>query len=102
LGCVLYEMLAGAPPFTGPNAAAIVMRHVVDSVPPLGTVRSTVPLAVIEAIDRALAKSPVDRFSSIGDWKDAIRHGAQTTGTASVVQTTILKPPATPPTRLLG
>ena len=45
LGCVLYEMLAGQPPFTGPTAQAILARHAIDPVPSLRTVRSTVPLA---------------------------------------------------------
>jgi tetratricopeptide (TPR) repeat protein len=64
LGCVLYEMLAGEPPFTGPSAQAILARHAVDPVPSLRTVRSTVPPAVEHAITRALAKVPADRFAT--------------------------------------
>lgn len=62
LGCVLYEMLAGVPPFTGPNARVILARHSVDVVPPLRTARDTVPAGVEAAIMRALAKTPADRF----------------------------------------
>ncbi|HET7380932.1 MAG TPA: serine/threonine-protein kinase, partial [Gaiellales bacterium] len=62
LGCVLYEMLAGVPPFTGPNAQVILARHSLDAVPPLRTARDTVPASVESAIMRALAKSPADRF----------------------------------------
>src|SRR5207247_233310 len=58
LGCVLYEMLAGGPPFTGPSAQAILARHSLDPVPPLRTVRRTIPEWLEEAIEQALAKAP--------------------------------------------
>jgi len=63
LGCVLYEMLAGMPPFTGPTPQAVFARHSLDAVPPLRTVRDTVPQPVEAAIVRALAKSPADRHA---------------------------------------
>jgi serine/threonine-protein kinase len=63
LGCVVYEMLAGEPPFTGPTAQAIAARHLRDPVPPLRTVRD-VPESVDTAIRRALAKAPADRFAT--------------------------------------
>jgi hypothetical protein len=72
LGCVTYEMLAGAPPFTGPTGQAILARHAVDPVPPLHTVRATVPVAVEEAIERALAKVPADRFPTAGEFARAM------------------------------
>jgi tRNA A-37 threonylcarbamoyl transferase component Bud32 len=72
LGCVAYEMLAGSPPFTGPTAQAILARHAVDPVPPLHTVRATVPPAVEAAIERALAKVPADRFSTADDFARAL------------------------------
>ncbi len=58
---MLYEMLAGQPPFTGPNARAIMARHAMDSVPGLRLVRDTVPEEVEDAILCALAKVPADR-----------------------------------------
>src|SRR5215211_3434140 len=58
VGCLLYEMLAGTPPFTGPNAMAIMARHMMDPVPRLTTVRPTVAPHVTAAIERALAKNP--------------------------------------------
>jgi serine/threonine protein kinase/tetratricopeptide (TPR) repeat protein len=64
LACVLYEMLAGVPPYTGPTAQAIIARRLADPVPPLRTVRSTVPVAVEQAIMQALAKVPADRFAT--------------------------------------
>ena len=66
LGCVLYEMLSGNPPFTGSTAQAVVARHLVDPVPPIRTVRPEVPVAVERAVSRALAKSPADRFPTAG------------------------------------
>ncbi len=62
LACVLYEMLAGVPPYTGPTAQAIIARRLTDPVPPLRTVRETVPVAVEQAVMRALAKVPADRW----------------------------------------
>jgi tRNA A-37 threonylcarbamoyl transferase component Bud32/TolB-like protein len=72
LGCVAYEMLAGAPPFTGPTAQSILARHAVDSVPPLHTVRATAPASVEYAITRALAKVPADRFTNANEFADAL------------------------------
>ncbi len=57
-------MLAGQPPFTGPNAAAIMARQALEMPPSLTVVRSTIPDEVEDAIFQALAKSPVDRYES--------------------------------------
>ncbi|MEP6689259.1 MAG: serine/threonine-protein kinase, partial [Gemmatimonadales bacterium] len=75
LGCVLYELLAGGPPFTGPSAQAIMARHAVDPVPRLRTVRSTVPAEVEFAIEKALAKVPADRFATAAAFASALRNG---------------------------
>jgi serine/threonine protein kinase/membrane-associated phospholipid phosphatase len=64
LGCVLYEMLAGQPPFTGATPQVIMARHALDPVPPLRTVRGTVPESVERAVARSLSKVPADRFTS--------------------------------------
>ena len=72
LGCVLYEMLAGETPFTGPTAQAILARQSVDPVPPLRTVRSTVPIAIEQAVNRALAKVPADRFATAAAFAEAL------------------------------
>src|SRR6266513_5405986 len=64
LACVLYEMLAGHPPFMGGNAQAILARHAVDPVPPLRTARATVSGAVEQVLRRALAKVPADRYAT--------------------------------------
>ena len=61
LGCMLYEMLAGEPPFTGKNAMQIMARHAMEQVPSVRIVRQSVPEEVEEAIFAVLAKTPVDR-----------------------------------------
>ncbi len=75
LGCVLYEMLAGEPPFTGRTTQALLARHASDPVPPLRTVCSDVSLALESAIARALAKAPEDRFASAADFAAALAPG---------------------------
>ncbi len=80
LGCVLYEMLAGEPPYTGPSAQAIMARRLMDPVPPLRTVRESVPVHVEQAINRALAKVPADRFATVMQFAEALsRPGAAVT-----------------------
>src|SRR5438094_191819 len=72
LACVLYEMLAGHPPFMGGTAQAILARHTVDPVPPLRTARATVPTAVEQALGRALAKLPADRYATALQFAEAL------------------------------
>jgi serine/threonine-protein kinase len=76
LGCVLYEMLAGEPPFTGASVAAVLARHQADQVPPLRTVRPDVPVRIAEAVHRALAKRPSDRFATGAEFASALAAGA--------------------------
>jgi serine/threonine protein kinase len=72
LGCVLYEMLAGEPPFTGPSAQAIAAKHLQLPPPSLRTIRPHVPPAVEAALHRALEKIPADRFQSADDFARAL------------------------------
>ena len=61
LGCVLYEMLAGEPPFTAKNPQALMARHAMEAVPSIRIVRNTVPEEVEDTIFAAMAKVPADR-----------------------------------------
>ena len=72
LGCVLYEMLAGHPPFLGTTAQEILARHSLDAVPPLRTIRPELPEAVELAVRKALAKSPADRFATAAAFSEAM------------------------------
>jgi serine/threonine-protein kinase len=77
LAAVLYEMLAGEPPFTGPTGQAVIARQLVDPVPSLRTVRPTVPEALERAIEKALAKIPADRYSTAGAFVEAAGAAAE-------------------------
>jgi serine/threonine protein kinase/tetratricopeptide (TPR) repeat protein len=83
LGCLLYEMLAGEPPFTGPTAQTILARHAVDAVPSLRTVRPTVSVALEAVITRSLAKVPADRYLSTADFQVALDQALQVPAAAS-------------------
>ncbi len=72
LGCVVYEMLAGTPPFTGPTAQAILARHAVDPVAPIRTVRDSVSAGVERAVLKALAKVPADRYARAAEFAQAL------------------------------
>jgi len=72
-GCVLYEALAGHPPFTGATPQAIIARHAKERVPKLRLGRPDVPEHVEAAIERALAKQPKDRPKTAGELAMALR-----------------------------
>jgi len=71
LACVVYEMLAGEPPYTGPTAQAIIAKRFMEPIPRLGTVRS-VPPELEAAITQALSKTPADRFATAGAFATAL------------------------------
>src|SRR6266480_5128962 len=83
LACVLYETLAGQPPFTGPTAQAIMARHSLDSVPRLKIVRDAIPDELELVIERALEKVPADRYQTSGEFAKALT--AASTGAVSRV-----------------
>ena len=72
LGIVLYEMLAGHPPFHGSSPERIIEQHATEPVPPLRTAREDVPFDIESAILRALAKTPEERWADPIDFKSAI------------------------------
>jgi serine/threonine-protein kinase len=72
LGCVVYEMLTGEPPFSGRTPAAIMSRHALDPVPRIRTIRPGIPEAVERVLSRALAKIPADRFATADEFAAAL------------------------------
>ena len=72
LAAVLYEMLAGEPPVTGPNAQAMIAKLMTERPIHLRVVRGSVPEAIDAAVARALDKTPADRFASAGDFAKAL------------------------------
>lgn len=73
IGCVLYEMLAGTVPFHGPTPQVVMARHSIDAVPPIRTVRPTIPDSLEQVILKALAKTPADRYSTAHQLAEALR-----------------------------
>ncbi len=73
LGCVLYEMLGGEPPFTGNTPQVVLERKVTDTIPSLRAIRETVPLEFENVVMKALARSPADRFA----YGDAVHRGGE-------------------------
>jgi serine/threonine-protein kinase len=74
LGCVLYELLAGEAPFTGPTPQAIMAKRFAQPAPSVLIVRPTVPRTVDEAIRKAMAPVPADRFPSAAKFTEALDH----------------------------
>ncbi len=77
LACVVYEMLAGQPPFAGTSAQALIARHALDQVPPLTIVRPTVSPELEAVVLKGLEKVPADRFQTAHEFSEALRHPEQ-------------------------
>jgi serine/threonine-protein kinase len=80
LGCVLYEMLSGEPPYTGATTHAIVMRCFSEPVPAVRHVRPEVPPYVDGALQKALAKLPIDRFATAAEFAESLSPTAAVAG----------------------
>jgi TolB-like protein/Tfp pilus assembly protein PilF len=89
LGCVLYEMLAGEVPYTGPTAQAIVAKRFSEPPPSVRRVRPTVPEVVDQAVQRVLALVPADRFSTGMEFA----HALQVPVTTPTATPTVMTPP---------
>ncbi|HEY7029132.1 MAG TPA: serine/threonine-protein kinase, partial [Gemmatimonadales bacterium] len=74
LGCVLYEMLVGEPPFTGPTVQAVVARVMTEEPRSLTLQRKTIPPHVEATVRKALQKLPADRFPSASAFAEALTH----------------------------
>ena len=81
LGAVTYEMLAGEPPFSGPNVQAIVAKVMSERPTPLSRVRDTVPVEVEHAVFKALAKLPADRFATAEEFAFALTNPSASVAT---------------------
>jgi serine/threonine protein kinase len=77
LGVVMFEMLAGRPPFVGPTAVSIAMQHASVEPPSLRQFNPTVPPAVEQIVQRALEKEPENRYSSAAEMQQALRYCAR-------------------------
>ncbi|HEX5964168.1 MAG TPA: protein kinase [Gemmatimonadales bacterium] len=84
LGVVLYEMLAGEPPFTGPTAQAIIAKRMTGEVPSPRRTRPAIPASVDQAVLKALAPLPADRFGSAADFARALSAPAASPELATV------------------
>jgi serine/threonine protein kinase len=76
LGCVLYEMLVGEQPFTGPNVQAVIAKRFVQTPADVCALREGVPRPVGVAVQRAMARTPVDRYETAGALISALREVA--------------------------
>jgi eukaryotic-like serine/threonine-protein kinase len=101
VGIVLFEMLAGALPFTGELAVAIANQHVVAPAPSLSKVNPAVPGALADVVARALSKDPGRRYASAADMRAALAARPAVAPTPTRVAPTVRLPAAATPTRVL-
>jgi eukaryotic-like serine/threonine-protein kinase len=92
LGCVLYEMLAGEPPFTGPTTQAILSRALTETARPLRATRSTVTPVLEAACLRAMSRVPADRYSTAAEFGGALAIAAGETRTPVTAPTIAVEP----------
>jgi eukaryotic-like serine/threonine-protein kinase len=79
LGCVLYEMLAGKPPFAGPTPQSVISQQLVAPLPAVRSLRPEIPQAIQQVLEKALAKEPVDRYATAAEFTSAL----ESTGSAA-------------------
>src|SRR5438045_8981586 len=92
-------MLVGEPPFTGRTAQALLARHSLDIVAPPSIVRSTIPVAVEEAILLGLSKVPADRYATTALFAEALNTPSRATGAvrrATLAGSLARRPPVLP------
>ncbi len=90
LACVLYEALAGQPPYTGPSSDNVIAQHQTATPRPVMSLRTSTPPAVAAALARALSKAPADRYRTLVDFAAALSSGAKSSGPKERVMLAVL------------
>jgi tetratricopeptide (TPR) repeat protein len=88
LGCVLHEMVLGEPPFKGPSPHVIASRQLYEDLPPLAAADATMPPDIAATIEKAMAKSPSDRFEDAAAFAEALA----TSGTHGIASAPVPRP----------
>ena len=101
LGCVVYEMLVGQPPFSGPTSDSIVRQHIISPPPAVSTLRPGTPAELIEALEQALAKAPADRHPTAAAFAAALTRSTGSSHARPARSRRAHNLPA-PATRLIG
>src|SRR3989442_10525498 len=96
LGCVLYEMLAGRTPFIGPTVQAIILQCFTQPPPPLHSLTEGVPDWVEQAVMKALAKEPGERFATAAEFGQALKPSDGLTTPPGAIPASA-GPPTSPP-----
>ncbi len=101
LACVVYEMLAGEPPYTGPTAQSIIAKRMTEPLPRLSVVRE-VPRGLEAALVKGLSRNPADRFAGVTEFAQAIEAAAAQSYVTAPVATTVVAPSHRPTRRVVG
>jgi Protein kinase domain len=102
-GALLYEVLTGSTPFSGTTDYELMQRHIHDPVPPLAPLGSDIPAWFDPLIERAMAKTPGERFASAGEFRSELARLAASEPLPAIKATRLAAAPATgaiPATRL--
>ena len=96
IGAILYEMLAGAPPFTGNTPTAVLARHLTDTATPLDQLGVPVRLASVPG--RALAKAPQERYQTVDDLFSDLSNAVISLGSSAIGHAETIRIEASAPT----